>query len=72
MTDLNQGKVLFEKNCALCHNLKRSLNRSEAEIIDFIPDMVTRANEESSTQKIYKNQEQQLLQYLVTINNVTN
>ncbi|MEZ5008052.1 MAG: hypothetical protein R2728_11870 [Chitinophagales bacterium] len=70
LSDLNEGKVLFEKNCGLCHSLKRSMRQDEAELPKIVTEMSEKVNKKRKSEVMGKEEQQLLLQYLVTLNGV--
>ena len=65
LTQLSQGKLLYEQNCQSCHNLKKPTSRTEEEWKAIVPNMSKQVNK---TSMVLKNTEQELiLRYLVTM-----
>jgi len=60
LTNLNEGKAIFEDKCHKCHSLKKPFHKSEEEIKAALPVMAKRA-------KLDSHQEELVLQYLLTI-----
>jgi len=63
LEDLNQGKAIFENRCHKCHSLKKPFTKSNEEIRTALPKMAKKA-------KIDSKQEELVLKYLLTMNNV--
>jgi nitrate/TMAO reductase-like tetraheme cytochrome c subunit len=61
LSDLNQGKVLFENNCGNCHGLSKSYHESESEIRKIMPEMAQKS-------EISSKDEDLILKYLITMN----
>jgi cytochrome c2 len=68
LADLNQGKTLFEQDCAKCHRLKRPESRNEEQWNKIVPKMVKKANKEAGTEKINQADQDLILHYLITMN----
>jgi cytochrome c5 len=60
LTDLNEGKAIFESKCHKCHSLKRPFTKSGDEIEAALPKMAKRA-------KLDSHQEELVLNYLLTM-----
>jgi cytochrome c5 len=65
LANLKDGKVLYEKNCSTCHELKKPNSESDKGWKHHVPEMVEKANHEG--QKISAEQEQLILKYLLTM-----
>lgn len=68
LSDLNEGKVLFEKNCGLCHSLKKSMRQEEADLPEIVVRMSKKVNRKRKSDVIGKEEQKLLLQYIVTLN----
>ena len=60
LSDLNEGKAQFEKNCQKCHSLKNPASRNEAQWNKIVPKMAKKA-------KIDEKTEEQIRRYLVVM-----
>ena len=70
LESLNEGKMLFEKHCGLCHNLKKPTSHSEAKWRVIVPKMVKNVNRKMKKEELDKHREDLILQYLVTMSKV--
>jgi hypothetical protein len=61
LTDLEQGKSIFEKSCKKCHSLKRPFTRSGEKVEAVLPKMAKKA-------KLDSKQEDLVRKYLLTMN----
>ncbi len=66
LTDLNEGKKLFEANCALCHGLKKPASRTEEEWKTIVPRMVKKVNAKNGN-TLDASGEEKILRYVVTM-----
>ena len=66
LTDLDNGKMLFEKHCADCHHLKDPTKRSEEQWETIVPKMVKKVNKKEGI-VLDTNDQQTILKYLVTM-----
>jgi cytochrome c len=67
LADLNQGKTIYEKECALCHGLKNPASKNEEKWKKIVPDMVQKVNKKKGKVAIDTKSEEILLQYLITM-----
>ena len=67
--DLNAGRDIFIANCSACHPLKNPLKRTTEEWNNIVPKMVSNVNRKADSVAINAEQQQLLLQYLVTLTN---
>ncbi len=67
LAELNEGKSLYEMNCAACHGLKRPASQSEREWNKIVPEMVGKVNKEAGKEVIDAHKQQVILNYLVTM-----
>ena len=67
LTDLNQGKALFEQNCNKCHGLKNPASRNADKWGQIVPVMVKRANKKAGSEIINDKDQALILHYLVTM-----
>jgi len=63
LADLEQGKSIFEQSCNKCHSLKKPFTKDAETIKQVLPKMAKRA-------KIDSKQEDLVLKYLLTMNQV--
>lgn len=70
LTDLNQGKMIYEKSCGNCHGLKKAESENESEWTRIVPDMVKKTNKKAGKEEINSDQQQLLLKYLITMSEV--
>lgn len=66
LNELNDGKKLFEANCALCHGLKKPESRTEEEWTKIVPRMVKKVNGKEGHQ-VDASGEQKILRYVITM-----
>ncbi len=66
LTDLNDGKKLFEANCALCHGLKKPASRTEEEWKTIVPRMVKKVNAKNGN-TLDASGEEKILRYVITM-----
>ena len=67
LAELNQGKTLYEQNCAECHRLKYPRSKTEAEWTKIVPNMVRRANRDAGREKIKPHDQELILHYVITM-----
>ncbi|MBL7932770.1 MAG: hypothetical protein JNL60_12750 [Bacteroidia bacterium] len=70
LASLNEGKALFEQNCARCHGLKDPTKRDEEKWNAVVPRMVKKVNKKVGHEEIDPKEQQLILQYLVTMSTV--
>ena len=71
LTELNQGKAIFEKNCHLCHKLKEPTLKNEDQWRKLVPIMVGRVNKKKKVEIIDSQSKEILLRYLITMSTAT-
>jgi cytochrome c5 len=69
LTDLNEGKQLFEANCNLCHGYKKPASRTEEEWKEIVPRMVKKVNNKEG-HSVSADGEQKILRYVITMGSV--
>jgi cytochrome c2 len=67
LTELNQGKTLFEQTCSRCHKLKNPTSRNEGKWNQIVPKMIGKLNKKQGKTEIDENQQAEILKYLVTM-----
>jgi cytochrome c5 len=65
LTAFNEGKTLYETNCATCHMLHDPRTQNEFAWNEIVPDMVKKANRKGST--IDSTQQDLILKYVVAL-----
>jgi len=70
LADLNQGKTIYEQECALCHGLKNPASKNEDQWKKIVPNMVEKVNKKKGKVAIDQKSEEILLQYLITMSTV--
>jgi cytochrome c len=71
-SDLNNGKMLYEQDCAECHRLKLPESKKDNEWNTIVPQMVKKANQDAGYKKIKANDQELILHYLITMSTVKN
>jgi len=66
LTQLQQGKTIFESHCGQCHKLKNPATRTEEKLNKIVPKMFLRVARKEG-KPLDKSDEQLILQYLVTM-----
>jgi hypothetical protein len=66
LTELNNGKTLFEKHCGICHGLKDPTSRTEAQWTKIVPPMSAKVNYKEG-KVLDANAEKLILRYLITM-----
>lgn len=69
LSELNEGKQLFEANCNLCHRLKKPASEPESEWRTIVPRMVKKVNNKKD-HHIDAAGEEKILRYLITMGSV--
>ena len=69
LTELNQGKSLYEAKCGNCHGLKSPSSRTEAQWKVIVPRMSIKVNKKTSNSLDAESQEK-ILKYLTTMSEV--
>ena len=69
LTELNQGKSLFEANCGNCHGLKSPSSHTEAEWKEIVPRMSIKVNKKTPNSLDAESQEK-ILRYLITMSEI--
>jgi mono/diheme cytochrome c family protein len=67
LTELNEGKALYEQNCGNCHGLKKPSSEPEEEWKEIVPEMVEKAKRKGA--KIDARQQELILKYAITMSN---
>lgn len=67
LAQAQEGKALYEQNCASCHNLKNPASRSEAQWQSIVPNMTAKANRKAGKTVIDGKSEELILRYLITM-----
>lgn len=70
VSELKQGKVLYEQNCNACHGLKKPESRDEEKWNKVVPRMVQKVNKKAGKEEINDQDQQLLLKYLITMSTV--
>lgn len=65
LSELNQGKTLFERNCKSCHGLKNPTSRSEEKWRKVVPVMVKRVNRKQTV--LSPQDEELILKFVITM-----
>jgi cytochrome c5 len=70
LDELNEGKKMFEANCALCHKLKNPSSEPESEWRTIVPRMVVKVNKKMGTTAVDASGEEKILRYVITMGSV--
>lgn len=65
ITQFNDGKNLYESNCAKCHMLHNPTSQNEFAWNEIVPDMVKKSNRKGSS--IDSTQQDLILKYVVSL-----
>jgi len=65
LAELNEGKKLYENNCAKCHELKKPTSESEASWRKIVPEMTAKANKKGMV--IDSKSQDLILKYVITM-----
>ena len=68
LTELNDGKALFEQTCTRCHRLKNPASRNEDKWKNIVPKMMTKLNKKEGKQVLDDKQQESILKYIITMN----
>jgi cytochrome c5 len=68
LTELNEGKVLFEQTCNRCHRLKNPISRNEDKWTKIVPSMIKKLNKKENKVIIDDKQQESILRYIITMN----
>lgn len=66
LNELNEGRKLYQSNCALCHDLKKPTSESEEAWRKIVPPMVQKANKKNGN-ALDATGEEKILRYVVTM-----
>jgi cytochrome c5 len=66
LTDLNQGKTLFETKCTVCHSAKNPASRNEDKWREIVPKMAAKSKDRGKGEIDAQSQEL-IIKYLVTM-----
>lgn len=67
LAELNEGKAIYEQQCAACHALQKPASRNEEAWKKIVPVMVTKVNKRAGKEEISPEKQEILLRYLVTM-----
>ena len=65
LTELNEGKTLYQQQCGNCHGLKKPSSRTEAQWNEIVPKMTKKANKNAEV--ISAKTQELILKYLITM-----
>ena len=68
LTQLSEGKALFEQTCNRCHRLKNPTSRNEAKWTEIVPSMIKKLNKKENKVVIDDKQQESILRYVITMN----
>jgi len=71
LSELNDGKTLFEQTCNRCHRLKNPASRNETKWNKIVPKMINKLNKKEGKTVIDEKQEELILKYIVTMNSAS-
>ena len=66
LSDLNNGKTLYEQKCTQCHNAKKPSSKSEEKWKKIVPEMAQKAIKKGKT-PISESEQQTIIRYLVVM-----
>jgi len=66
LTELTEGKALFEQYCGTCHGYKKPRSRSEEEWKNIVPKMVRKVNKKQPD-AIDSAEQKKILKYVITM-----
>lgn len=66
LTQLNEGRDLYEAYCAICHELEKPSSESEGSWRKIVPEMVVKANRKTNN-AIDASGEEKILRYVITM-----
>lgn len=66
LSELNNGKIFYEKHCGTCHALKKPTSETEQEWNKIVPKMVVKVNKKEGNVLDAAAQES-ILRYVVTM-----
>ena len=66
LSELHNGKTLYEKHCGTCHSLKKPASEPEQEWNKIVPKMVVKVNKKEGNVLDTK-AEESILRYVVTM-----
>lgn len=69
LTELNQGKSLYEAKCGNCHGLKNPSSRTDVQWKEIVPRMSIKVNKKTPNSLDAESQEK-ILKYLITMREV--
>jgi cytochrome c5 len=67
LTELKEGKALFQETCNRCHQLKNPRSKDESKWNEIVPIMIKKLNKKKGKEVIDGNQQEKILRYLVTM-----
>ena len=65
LTELNNGKLLYEQHCNNCHLLKKPTSRTEEQWKKIVPEMTAKVNKK--TVLLDEKKQESVLKYLITM-----
>jgi len=68
LVELNNGKMLYEKNCGTCHGLKSPTSETEENWKKIVPSMSKKVNKKSIV--LDDKAQESILRYLITMSTV--
>jgi cytochrome c5 len=67
LTDLREGKKIYERQCSMCHRLQDPASKSAAKWSKIVPEMSNKANRKAGKEVIDANKQELILRYLITM-----
>ncbi len=67
LTELREGKKIYEQHCSDCHRLQEPASKSAAKWGRIVPEMSTKVNRKAGKEVINASQQDLLLRYLITM-----
>lgn len=67
LTELRDGKKIYEQNCSQCHRIQEPTSRSAVKWSSIVPEMSNKVNRKAGREVITPAKQDLLLRYLITM-----
>jgi cytochrome c5 len=67
LTELREGKKIYEQHCSMCHKLQEPAAKTAAKWGRIVPEMSAKVNRKSGKEVINLKQQELVLRYLITM-----